>query len=66
MARHSGSSDAGVSWWKLVLSFLIPLVGLAFCQSANDRESEQAPYFRAATLAGFVLYLVVFGICFFF
>lgn len=62
MARRG---DSGLPWVQMILSFLIPIIGLVFCQAANDRAPEKAPGIRAATLAGFVLYLVVFGIRFF-
>lgn len=62
MARNDGS---GLPWGQMILSFLIPLIGLALCRAANDRDPEKAPGIRAATLAGCVLYLAVFGIRFF-
>lgn len=60
MAGNNG--DSKVPWGHMALAFLIPLIGLALCQAANDRAPEYAPYIRAATLAGFVLYLAVFGL----
>lgn len=63
MTRRSGGSGAA-PWGHMALAFLIPLVGLALCQAANDRAPEKAPYIRAATLVGFVLYLVILGIRF--
>jgi len=55
-------NNGGTPWKQMILSFLIPLVGLAFCQAANDRAPEQAPYIRAATLAGFALYAAVLAV----
>ncbi|MCI8422437.1 MAG: hypothetical protein HFF50_02730 [Lawsonibacter sp.] len=65
MSRGNGGSGTS-PWGRVALAFLIPLIGLALCEAANDRDPENAPYIRAATLAGFVLYLAAFGIRFLF
>ena len=62
MGRRGGSN--GAPWGQMILAFLSPLIGLALCQAANNRESENAPYLRIATLVGFALYLVLFGLYF--
>ena len=60
MGRRGGSG--GAPWGQMILAFLIPLIGLVLCQAANDREPESAPYLRMATVAGFALYVVLFGL----